>query len=165
MTLAEIDLLRAEALYKLGGNDAEVATLINTSRTRGMGTHPVFSTPNVALGGGLPAVLALRSSAATGAMPACIPKIPTGMQGPVVCGDLWEALKYEKRIETAYTHYSPWFLDGRRWGDLPKDTPLFWPVPYQELQARGRPVSALYGTGPGAGNAPNSTAATSVYGW
>jgi hypothetical protein len=167
MTKSELDLLRAEALYKLGGNDATVATLINNSRTAPMGPIPGFSCPTggCARGGGLPSVLALRTSAATGTMPSCIPKVPTGPTGPVVCGDLWEALKYEKRIETAYTHYAPWFLDGRRWNDLPKDTPLFWPVPFQDLQARGRPTEALYGTGLGPGNAANSTAPGSAYGW
>jgi len=163
-TLAELDMLQAEGLYKLGGQDAAVATLINKTRTRGMGTHPVFATPNVALGGGLPAVVAVRSGAATGTMPTCIPKVPDAA-GVVSCGDLFEALKYEKRIETAYTHYAPWYLDSRRWNDLPKDTPLFWPVPYQDLQARGRTVAQLYGTGPGSGNAPNSTAPGSAYGW
>jgi hypothetical protein len=59
----------------------------------------------------------------------------------------------------------PWYLDGRGWGDLPADTPLFWVTPYQELQARGKPNSALYGAGIGAGNAPNSTAAKGTYGW
>ncbi len=44
-------------------------------------------------------------------------------------------------------------------------TPLFWAVPYQDLQARGRSTADIYGTGPGPGNAPGSTAATSVYGW
>jgi hypothetical protein len=94
-----------------------------------------------------------------------VPRVPTGPTGPLVCGDLWESLKYEKRIETAYTHFAPWYFDGRRWDDLPKDTPLWWPVPYQELQARGRPIEALYGTGLGSGMAPNSTAPGSAYGW
>lgn len=168
MTKSELDLIRAEGLYKLGGNDAQVATLINNSRTRGMGPITGFACPTggCARGGGLPAVLAVRTSAATGTMPACVPKVPTGTTSPVVrCGDLWDALKYEKWIETAYTHYAPWYLDMRRWDDLPKDTPLFWPVPFQDLQARGRPVSALYGTGLGTGNAPNSTAPGSAYGW
>ena len=129
-----------------------------------MGAHPLFGTANVALGGGLPAALAARNGTATGTMPTCIPKVPNAA-GVVSCGDLWEALKYEKRIETAYTHYAPWFLDSRRWDDLPKDTPLFWPVPYQDLQARGRTVAQLYGTGPGNGNAANSTAPGSAYGW
>jgi hypothetical protein len=163
MSKSEMDLLQAEGLYKLSAaNDAQVATLINVSRTRGMGTHPVFGTADVALGGGLPPVLPLRTAAATGAT--CIPKIPNAA-GIVSCGDLWEALKYEKRIETAYVHYASWFLDSRRWDDLPKDTPLFWPVPYQDLQARGRAIDKLYGTGPGPGNAPNSTAPGSAYGW
>ena len=178
-TKAELDMLQAEGLYKLGGNDVTVATLINRTRigqdndcdgtgpdvaNNGIGDHPVFQTKCVALGGGLPGVLALRTSAATGVSPACVPKVPNAA-GVVSCGDLWEALKYEKRIETAYTHYAAWFLDMRRWDDLPKDTPLFWPVPYQDLQARGRALDQLYGTGPGAGNAANSTAPGSAYGW
>jgi len=164
-TIAELDMLQAEGLYKLGAaNDAAVATLVNKTRTATMGTHPIFLTANVARGGGLPGVLAARNATATGTLPNCIPKIPNAA-GVVSCGDLWEALKYEKRIETAYTHYAPWFLDARRWDDLPKDTPLFWPVPYQDLQARGRSVAQLYGTGPGSGNAANSTAPGSAYGW
>jgi hypothetical protein len=111
-------------------------------------------------------VLPLRTSAATGTLATgCVPRIPQSATGPLACGDLWEALKYEKRIETAYTHFAPWYFDGRRWDDLPKDTPLWWPVPFQELQARGRPISALYGTGLGQGNAANSTAPGSAYGW
>jgi hypothetical protein len=168
MTKAELDLLQAEGLYKLGGNDAAVAALINLTRTRGMDTLQGFTCPTsgCARGGGLPAVLSLRTPAATGSLATgCVPRVPTGPTGPLVCGDLWEALKYEKRIETAYTHFSPWYFDGRRWDDLPKDTPLWWPVPYQELQARGRPIEALYGTGLGSGNAPNSTAPGSAYGW
>jgi len=168
MPVSEMDLLQAEGLYKLGGNDAAVAALINKTRTRGMDTLQGFVCPTggCARGGGLPAVLPVRTSAATGGvMPTCIPKVPTSLTGPVVCGDLWEALKYEKRIETAYVTFAPWYFDGRRWNDLPKDTPLFWPVPFQELQARGKPTSALYGTGVGNGNAPNSTSGPSTYGW
>ncbi|MEO5567181.1 MAG: hypothetical protein ABIR92_01730 [Gemmatimonadaceae bacterium] len=154
--LEELDLLQAEGLYRQ--NDfAGAAALINKSRTRGM-------VGGVATGGGLPPVTAANATTPVAGGADCVPKVPRP-DGSVVCGDLWEALKYEKRIETAYTTYSPWFLDGRGWGDLPKDTPLFWPVPYDDLQARGRPISALYGTGPGAGNAPNSTAAGSSYGW
>jgi hypothetical protein len=167
MMKAELDLLQAEGLYKLGGNDAAVADLINLTRTAGMGTSTIGSCTNTcATGGGLPAVLPVRSSAATGTLvTGCVPRVPTGPTGPLVCGDLWEALKYEKRIETAYTHFAPWYFDGRRWDDLPKDTPLWWPVPYQELQARGRPIEALYGTGLGSGMAANSTAPGSAYGW
>ena len=165
MMKAEIDLLQAEGLYKLNAtaNAAAIAALINTTRTRGMSA----TAPIVATGGGLPPVAAVATGPATGVMPACVPKVPKPSP-TLVCGDLWEALKYEKRIETAFTHYAPWYLDSRRWDDLPKDTPLYWAVPYNDLQARGRPISALYGTGPGgppAGNAANSTAPGSSYGW
>jgi len=94
---------------------------------------------------------------------ACVPKVPSG--STISCGNLWEALKYEKRIETAYTTYSPWYLDNRGWGDLAETTPLFWAVPYQDLQARGVALANIYGAGLGVGNAPNSTAAKSAYGW
>ena len=77
----------------------------------------------------------------------CVPKVPVAPYNVVACGNLWEAMKYEKRIETAYTSYAPWYLDSRGWGDLPVDTPLFWAVPFQELQARGRAISSLYGAG------------------
>jgi hypothetical protein len=78
---------------------------------------------------------------------------------------MFEAMKWEKRIEEAYTHFAPWYLDGRGWGDLPEATALFWAVPYQDLQARGYAVSSIYGAGIGAGNAPNSAAGKSTYGW
>ena len=78
---------------------------------------------------------------------------------------MMEAMKWEKRIETAYTAFAPWYLDGRGWGDLAENTPVFWAVPYQDLQARGYAISAIYGAGAGPGNAPGSAAGKSVYGW
>ena len=71
-----------------------------------------------------------------GSAAACIPKVPTAALGPVVCGGLFEAIKYEKRIETAFTSYGDWFFDMRGWGDLPAGTSLQWPVPWQELDTR-----------------------------
>ncbi|HET9426551.1 MAG TPA: RagB/SusD family nutrient uptake outer membrane protein [Gemmatimonadaceae bacterium] len=160
-TLAELDLLQAEGLYKLGAtNDAAVATLINKTRTRGM-------VGGAAQGGGLPAVTAANRAAPVAGGADCVPKVPVPAgngTATLTCGNLWEALKYEKRIETAYTHFAPWYLDSRRWDDLPKDTPLFWATPYQDLQARGRSTADLYGTGPGQ-KAPNSVAPGSAYGW
>jgi len=29
-----------------------------------------------------------------------------------------------------------WFTDSRAWNDLPANTVVEWPVPYQEMQAR-----------------------------
>jgi len=152
-TLAENDLLAAEGLYRQG-SFAAAGALVNKTRTTN---------------GGLPAITAFdATSPVPGGTTNCVPKVPVAPFTVIACGNLWEAIKYEKRIETAYTHYAPWYLDGRGWGDLPKDTPLFWAVPYQDLQARGRPLDALYGAGiggPALGNAANSAAATSVYGW
>jgi len=163
-TIAELDMLQAEGLYRQG-NYAGAAALVNKTRTAPMG-----GTPLVAKGGGLPAITAFDATTVVPGGANCVPQVP-GFGTPlgdftkVGCGNLWEALKYEKRIETAYTHYAPWFLDGRGWGELPKDTPLFWAVPYQDLQSRGRPTSAIYGAGPGTGNAAGSVAGASTYGW
>lgn len=149
MVKTELDMLQAEGLYR-AGNFAGAAALVNITR----------------VANGLPAVTAFdATSQVPGGDVNCVPKVPVAPFNRVACGTLWDALKYEKRIETAYTHYAPWYLDGRGWGELPKDTPLFWAVPYQDLQARGTAISAIYGAGPGVGNAPGSVAPVSVYGW
>lgn len=149
MVLAELDMLKAEAMFRQG-NYAGAAALVNKTRVTN----------------GLPAITAFdATSAVPGGTTNCVPKVPVAPFNVVACGNLWEAIKYEKRIETAYTHFLPWYLDGRGWGDLPKDTPLYWATPYEDLQARGVGIGGLYGTGPGTGNAPNSAAPVSVYGW
>lgn len=149
MTKAEIDGLRAEGLYRKGDR-AGAAALVNITRVKN----------------GLPAITDFSETAVVPGGNACVPKVPKAPSfNTVGCGTLWDALKYEKRLEEAYVHYSAWFLDGRGWGDLPKDTPLFWAVPYQELLVRGYTLGQVYGAGPGVGMAPNSAAGTSVYGW
>jgi hypothetical protein len=145
-TKAELDMLQAEGLYR-NGDYAGAAALVNVTRVKN----------------GLPAITAFDNTSPVPGGNKCVPKVPSG--STVACGNLWEALKYEKRIEEAYTAYVPWYLDGRGWGDLPADTPLFWVTPYQELQSRGKSSADLYGAGIGAGNAPNSTAAKGTYGW
>jgi hypothetical protein len=42
-------------------------------------------------------------------------------------------------MESAWTGYMEWFRHHRRWGDMIEGTPLEWPVPYQEMQARRLP--------------------------
>ena len=165
MMLSEIRLLEAEGQYRLG-NFAAAGALVNLSRTAGMTTFPA-PTPNYATGGGLPAITVFDATTPVpGTTATCIPKVPVApTASTVTCGNLWEALKYEKRLETAFTHYMPWYFDGRGWGDLPRDTPLYWAVPFQDLQARGRSIAQVYGAGIGSGNAPNSVSGTSVYGW
>jgi hypothetical protein len=126
MSATEMSMLAAEGHIR-AGNFGAAMTLINASRTRS----------------GLPAISGITSATqpiGTGA--GCIPRVP---QGPsfttVACGNILEAMKYEKRMETAFTGYMIWFTDSRGWGDLVATTPLEWPVPYQEMNAR---IQAFY---------------------
>ncbi|MEO7455577.1 MAG: hypothetical protein ABIY52_04900 [Gemmatimonadaceae bacterium] len=146
MTLAEINMLEAEGQIRKG-NFAAAAALINKTRV-----------PN-----GLDPITAFDGTSPVPGGANCVPRVPVGpAYNTVACGNMMEAMKYEKRIEEAYTHFIGWFLDMRGWGDLPVNTPLHWPVPYQDLQARNRPLSAIYSTGGGTNPA---SAAKGTYGW
>jgi len=124
MAQGENDMLRAEGLLRTGPqqNVAQALTLINASRTaHGLAAFPAGSTPTTAAPGGN----------------ACVPKVPVGPSfTSVACGSLFEAMKWEKRMETAQTGYAQWFLDSRGWGDLAEGTTYMYPVPFQEMQAR-----------------------------
>jgi hypothetical protein len=149
MSKAEIDMLQAEGLIR-GGQFSAAAALINITREKN----------------GLPRITAFDNTTPVPGGNACVPKVPAPPSyNSLVCGNMFEAMKWEKRMEEAYVHFAPWYLDGRGWGDLPENTALFWAVPYQDLQARGYAVSAIYGAGVGAGNAPNSSSGKSGYGW
>jgi hypothetical protein len=146
VTLAEMDMLRAEGLIRKG-DFAGAAALINKTRVKN----------------GLPAITALdNTSPVPGGTDNCVPKVPTALTGPLKCGNMFEAMKWEKRLETQYTHFMAWFLDSRGWGDLPEGTGLHWPTPYQDLQVRGRSGTAIYSTGGGTNPA---SAAKGTYGW
>jgi hypothetical protein len=147
-TKAELDMLRAEGLIRTG-KFAEAAALINITRKKN----------------GLPEITAFDATSAVPGGANCVPRVPRSDGVTVACGNMMEAMKWEKRMETAYTHFAAWYLDGRGWGDLPEGTALFWAVPYQDLQSRGYAISEIYGAGLGAGNAPNSVAAKGTYGW
>ncbi len=125
MPAAEIRLLQAEALIALG-RTPEAIPLINVTRVAsGLPAIPTTALPTDAVPGGT----------------ACVPRMPQpGVFTTSVCGTVYEAMKWEKRMETALTGYSQWYLDGRGWGDLPPGTGLSWPVPYQELDSRGKPL-------------------------
>jgi hypothetical protein len=146
MTKAEMDMLEAEGHIRKG-NYAAAAALINKTRV-----------PN--------GLLAITATDGTSPVPGgsdCVPKVPVGPSfNTIACGNMMEAMKYEKRIEEAYSHFIGWFLDMRGWGDLPAGTGLHWPVPYQDLQARNRPLSAIYSTGGGTNPA---SAVKGTYGW
>lgn len=122
--LVENDMLAAEG-YIRAGNFAAAMPLINKSRVRA----------------GLPALTAI--AALTDQVPggnACVPRVP---QPPnfttTACGNIMEAMKWEKRTETSMVGYGQWFIDSRGWGDMAQGTALEWPVPYQELFARIKP--------------------------
>jgi hypothetical protein len=65
-------------------------------------------------------------------------------------------MKYEKRLETAFTGYGAWYFDSRRFGDLIAGTPLEWPVPFQETDSRG--ITKPYQN-------QRVATATNTYGW
>jgi hypothetical protein len=137
MSKTEIDMLAAEGLIRLGGaaNITAAENLINISRTRN----------------NLPSVTGIGAAGVVPGGNACVPKMKTG-----TCGTLLEAMKYEKRMETAFTGYVQWLIDSRGWGDLPVNTIIEWPVPFQEMQARQQP----YYNGTKVMSATDITAAT-----
>lgn len=125
MPRAEVDLLAAEG-YLRAGTAGPAIPLINRSReAAGLPALSGAAGVNTVVPGGT----------------ACVPRVPVHPAVPgqwTKCGDTWEAMKYEKRLETLNTT-AWWFWDARGWGDLYAGTPLEWPVPYQELFARGLP--------------------------
>jgi len=126
---AENDLLAAEA-YIRTGDFAKAAAKIDLTRVAN---------------GGLPALSGVITNA-TQQVPggaSCVPQVPIG--GSVSCGTILEAMKYEKRIETAYSSFGRWWIDSRGWGDLIEGTAYEYPVPYQEMQSRQRPYYNLGG--------------------
>jgi hypothetical protein len=121
----ELDMLQAEGdIY--AGNLVAAQALIDASRAK----H------------GLPSIGAIASTSTPiqGGINSCVPHVP---QPPafttVACGTILEAMKWEKRMETAYTSYIPWFQDSRGWGDLVAGMPNMWPVPNEEMDSRQEP--------------------------
>lgn len=120
----ELDFIKAEAHYRLGNLQA-AADLVNAYRV-----------PN----GELPAVTV--DGVPEGDR--CVPKTQTG-----ACGDLWEALKYDKRVEVWHYGYGVEFFDDRGWGDLVTNTPVHFPVPGSELDLLLMEIYTFGGGGPG----------------
>lgn len=148
LTKAEIDLLAAEG-YIRQSNWVQAMAKINTSRTAA----------------GLPALAGITSL--NDPVPGgngCVPRVP---QGPsftsTACGNIWEAMKWEKRMETAYTGYGNWFFDSRGWGDLAQGTALHWPVPNTEMDTRRQDFYNLGGC-QNLGATPPQSVASNTYG-
>jgi hypothetical protein len=142
---AEVDLLAAEG-YLRKGDIASAAKLIDNSRVSKGKLPP------------LTGAVATATDPVPGGN-ACVPRVPTGPNGPTVCGNIMEALKYEYRVETYFTGYGQWFQAERGWGDLVEGTPLEFPVPYQEMQVRLKQYYNLGGVG------GPSAAAKGTYGY
>src|SRR6266545_3968583 len=145
MTRAEMRLLAAEG-YIRTGNIAAATVRIDSSR---------FTI------GGLPSLSGVITDTLTPVPGAgvCVPRVPdaNAAAGPYKgsqCGNLWDALKWEYRMETMYTGYGMWYFAGRGWGDLPEGTALYFPVPYQEMDTRREAFYPSGGVG-GTGSAPH----------
>lgn len=154
MTKTEMDMLVAEGKLRAGAQQDVAGAVALINLTRGTSGLPALTGAGTVPGG-------------TG----CVPRVPTGATGSTTaCGDAFEAMKYEKRLETAMTGYGQWYFDSRGWGDLPEGTALHWPVPWQEMDARLKQYYDLGGLTKicSAGQAPAanncSAAAKSTYG-
>jgi hypothetical protein len=130
ITVAEMDLLKAEGLFRTGQQGA-AATLVNKTRT----------------------AAGLNATDAAGTNTSCVPKLPNGQ-----CGNLLEMLKWEVRLETPYQGLgqASWYFHGRGWGDLPEGVFLHLPVPGRELELLGAPFYTFGGIG-GEAAAPKGT--------
>jgi len=135
MTRAEMRLLAAEGQIRTGHVDL-AGPLIDASRVSKGNLPPVTG------------IVDLTTPVPGGA--ACVPRVP---QPPnftsTACGNILEALKWEKRMETAFIGYGSWYFDGRGWGDVPAGTALNWPVPWQEMDARVEPFYSMPDTAKG----------------
>ena len=111
----ELDFLVAEADYR-SGDMASVMAIVNKYRRSG----------------GLPSFANAGGVAPGGSR--CVPQNADG-----TCGDLWEALKYDKRIEVHGYRMGINYTDDRGWGDLVAGSIDQFPVPGDELQLLGLP--------------------------
>lgn len=153
MTKAEMDLLAAEA-YIRANDFANAVTRINLTRTTNGGL------PSAA--GATGSFANYNAGTAVSGGNACVPRVPVNNLTGRACGDLVEALKWEKRLETAGTGWSQWYFDSRGWGDLAEGTAVHWPVPYQELDSRTSGLTQFYTRG---GAVENDGTPKSRYGW
>ena len=110
MTAKELEFLAAEANYRLGNPEAAMTT-VNKYRTEN-GELPPFTSVNERAPGG----------------DRCVPQLPDGS-----CGTLWDAYKYEKRIELFHYGLGTEYFDDRGWGDLVTNTWQQLPIPGGEL--------------------------------
>lgn len=137
MTRFEMDMLLAEAYIRTSQPDLAYP-LINATRETYGGLAPVTGTGTVP----------------EDAPGRCTPRLANGN-----CGDLLEAMKYEKRMETYHTSFGLSWYDDRGWGDLVSGTITMFPVPGQELLLLLEEVYTFGGSPGDEGSAPD------IVGW
>jgi hypothetical protein len=122
MLVSEMNLLKAEGLLRMG-DAAGAAALINITRVANGQLPPVGvdGPPDE---------------------PGCVPRKLDG-----ACGSLWDALRYEKRIEGLGVSGVIAFMDARGWQALPENTVLQLPVPGAELAVLQRQLYTYGGPG------------------
>jgi len=128
VNVAELELLKAEGLIRLN-RAAEAVDLINKYRANGQ-------LPLVTING------------VPGTAPNCTPRKQNG-----ACGSLWDALRYEKRIETLGLEGGPAYYDARGWNFLVENTPIHFPIPRRDAELLGLQIYTFGGAG-GTGGAP-----------
>jgi hypothetical protein len=126
---SELDLLKAEGLIRLNRAN-EAIPLINQTRVANGQLPPVDinGPPNVN---------------------GCVPRKLSG-----ACGSLWDALRYEKRIEGAGTDGQVAFFDARGWQALVVNSIIQFPIPARELEVVRKPLYTMGGGGPGSAPDP-----------
>lgn len=128
MTRTEMDLLKAEALIRLGRAE-EAVPLINKTRVEN---------------GELPPV----TIAGPPDSESCVPRKVTGE-----CGSLWDALMHERNLENMAVQGTIMWWDFRGLNRLQEGTPVHFPVSGIELENLGLPLYTFGGVG-GQGAAP-----------
>jgi len=127
-------LYRAEALLRLN-RKAEAIPLINVTRTRAQKVGNTTYDPN------LPPL-----DPVTGDVPlvngACVPRRASGQ-----CGDVWDALMYERDIELMGIEPVRSWMDRRGFGQLRTGVWLQLPVPARYLSSLGVPTYTFGGVG------------------
>ncbi|HEU0298166.1 MAG TPA: hypothetical protein VFR37_01905 [Longimicrobium sp.] len=130
----EMRFLAAEALFR-SGQLQQAADSINITR--------VFN--------------GLNATNAAGLNTSCVPKLPNG-----TCGNLFEMLKWEVRMETWLTgpYRANWYFLGRGTNGLFRGTPEQFPIPAEQIQVSGLGEAYTFG-----GVGGQSSAPTSMYNW
>jgi len=125
----EMDMLKAEALVRLN-RASEAIPLINKTRVANGKLPPIDinGPPDVA---------------------GCVPRKTTG-----ACGGLWDALRYEKRIEGAGVDGQVAYWDARGWNTLAENSFIMFPIPGRELEIQRQPIYTYGGGGPGSAPTP-----------